>query len=143
MDLSEAMLLGAMLSKQCFGRLTYSKRGPDGEVSVIRACALGSALHAAGAVSRRNPARYFQVLNHVVHGPCECPNYYYGYTVESAVIHLNDTHKWTRERIAAWVRTVELTLATPAEPVEDDATVERELEREMESELELELCTKT
>lgn len=32
-----------------------------------------------------------------------------------AIVHLNDKHRWTRERIADWVQTIEDAHATPIE----------------------------
>lgn len=46
---------------------------------------------------------------------------YHDMPVTEVIIHLNDTHKWTREKIADWLETldVDLSFQEPAEPPEN------------------------
>lgn len=115
MKLSEAIRLGAMLKPQAF----------NGTVTADGTCALAAAAEALGiapvllnvdtgeyVVSYGALSAAFPSLEtHEVALPCKpCE-----YTVESegtrplqsAIFHLNDSHKWSRERIADWVQTIE------------------------------------
>lgn len=47
----------------------------------------------------------FPVLRATVKQPCECGN---ASTLTDIIIHLNDTHKWTREAVADWIDGLEL-----------------------------------
>lgn len=111
MRLSEAIRLGAMLKPQHY---KYLRSGG-------KSCALGAACDAVGIkqegdadVSMHALFVEFQFL----HAKANCPACYaalgvwrrlrgHEYDVEDVIIHLNDDHKWTRERIADWVATVE------------------------------------
>lgn len=115
---SEAMRLGAALVPQCRGE--YIHRWPSGVVS--GACALG-AVHVALAdravLTDETAAKAFEdslsdrilsdrwpFIDSAVAGRCPvCALRFY--TIASGVIHLNDQHKWTRERIAEWVEPIE------------------------------------
>lgn len=102
MKLSEAIRLGAMLHPQCFGSMNRWRDGGDlpsavGDDEVIATCALGAA-EAAGYPDT------FSVSSSDMVCP-ECPQWTNG--LEQVVAHLNDRHRWTRERIADWVATVE------------------------------------
>ena len=103
LKLSEAIRLGAMTGPQTIGAL---RRGDS-------TCALGAAYRAAGLLSK---GRYrvrievavetFPALRTRV-GACPHCALCALDDIGHAVVHLNDVHGWTRERIADWVATVE------------------------------------
>ena len=100
--LSEAIRLGSMLKPQGFGDKSAN---PEQEAT----CALGASLSAIGA-SVRDVTKY-DFLRQRWPFLCErkqCPAC--GFNRAALWIisdHLNDRHKWTRERIADWVATIE------------------------------------
>lgn len=109
MKLSEAILLGSMLRPQAFGHMT------DG----VGTCAWGAAEEAMGTPLNdlRNSRGKIGALrpqwNWTADEQDQCP--VCGLTRDVANIiseHLNDTHRWTRERIAEWVAAIE-----PQEPI--------------------------
>lgn len=117
MRLSEAIRLGAMLKPQAFGDLWRD----GGRTS----CALGAAYEALGF----GPGSDVEDNEHVPRGirdfleePSACPVCKRENRIGLTVTHLNDAHKWTRERIADWVATVE-----PAEPSDLHAIDQAEL----------------
>lgn len=102
---SEAIRLGSLLKPQGFKTL-FTKTGGS--------CAIGAALDAVGK-SRSTycvaehlwpilemPTQFF---------PCGCE--FQEQDLGAAVVHLNDTHGWTREAIAEWVSTIENALTAP------------------------------
>lgn len=102
MRLSDAIRLGAMLRPQAFRGL-FADHG---------SCALGAALDAIGAgidLGGRYPLDRFEGAPAIreVEIPCRCPWYMGGLPLDTAIVHLNDSHHWTRERIADWVATLE------------------------------------
>jgi hypothetical protein len=105
LPLSEAIRLGAMLGKQCFGRLHWSKKGGVHR----RSCAIGSALDATGI---KTPdaldLAYPRLLT--IYRPCPigCPRTTrFSADTCGVIAHLNDDHRWTREQIADWVESLE------------------------------------
>lgn len=99
MKLSEAIRLGAMVSAQGFGGLSTGGR-----------CALGAAADAIGIEDWVNGALdYWQLRQQwpVLNASACCPECFDGEMALSVVWHLNDQHRWTRERIADWVETLE------------------------------------
>ena len=124
MKLSEAIRLGAMLKPQAFGGVNSTKG----------TCALGAAFEAAGL-----PIQYGAVVGglnsrshlgsptwHVVVPPAwfdlgqqitTCPECSFNNAISEVIPHLNDHHKWTRERIADWVATIEAQREQQAELV--------------------------
>ena len=104
MRLSEAIQLGAMMTSQAFRTLFKG----DG------ACALGAALLAVGvapeqagrSVRKRWPWAFAVNVN--------CPSCGRAHLVCQVIVHLNDDHRWTREKIGAWVAEIE-----PSQPPED------------------------
>ena len=102
MTLSEAIRLGAMLHPQCFGQ----GRLYDNEGYVRATCAISAAQLAGFDTtdldSETELDRTF---------PCPCPAENKcrrgPFVLSSIVRHLNDTHRWTRERIADYVETLE------------------------------------
>lgn len=105
MQLSEAIRLGAMLKPQGYGALLE-----DGKT-----CAIGAACDAIGllgqcmadgtfpdSVAQRWPL--LEELNVLR----TCPTCGMGqFGGGGVIVHLNDSHKWTREQIADWVQTIE------------------------------------
>lgn len=131
MKLSEAIRLGAMLRPQTSGALFYRLRDGSG----IGSCALGAAAEALGAeaaigiTSERNADAFLDrqfraFMRTKLTCPCADPNLCWaaGHQQELGVVivTLNDMHKWSRERIADWVETVEKA-AAPVEGVTDVA----------------------
>lgn len=119
MRLSEAIRLGAMLKPQGHGELVHHGR----------TCALGAALDAVGALCSDYDAVgiRFPITRQVRLGLCPapgCENYAHGHaTVMETVFYLNDSHDWTRERIADWVETLE----GPQEAASVDQSVEADI----------------
>lgn len=128
MELSAAIRLGAMLKPQAFGDLSVSRSrwwfrlfGPREEAT----CALGAAFEAAGCVMVERPAdgsdSSFRgapakagvttlIVEHewpVLHAVECCPECVVPLQMFKLIPHLNDRHRWTRERIAAFVEQVE------------------------------------
>lgn len=116
LTLSEAIRLGALLSPQ--GHLGYM----DG----IERCALGAASDAVGIKgvvygSEPRPIIDYDALKArwpILTTRAKCPECHdYGGPLNDMVWHTNDWHKWTRERIADWVATIEAAEDVP-EPVQ-------------------------
>ncbi len=103
LKLSEGMRLGAMIRGQAFG-VAY-----DGS----RSCALGAAFEAVGL--RDHFQGYMDFENDLENDPwtwaddakCDCPVCGAPDSVAFTIVHLNDTHRWSRQSIADWVATVE------------------------------------
>jgi len=85
--LSEAIRLGALLHRQCFG----ASCAFDHEGAVVATCALSGAIDAGYQAQRRD----LSVLS--ARCPLGCP---YRLTRAALVVHLNDGHQWTRDQIA-------------------------------------------
>ena len=101
MKLSEAILLGSIGTGQCYADLT------DGRGN---SCALGAALSAIGKLKEQYPALWAAwpwVKTLRVKNPSGDKNVYREATVEDMIWDLNDTAKWTRPQIAAWVASIE------------------------------------
>lgn len=98
MKLSEAIRLGAMLKPQGFG--IYSKR-------LGTACALDAASLAVSHGDEWMASRSLDSFHNADVPLCPvCGNYASGKLL-GTIVHFNDTHRWTRERIADWVATIE------------------------------------
>lgn len=103
MKLSEAIRLGAMMKPQWFEKLH------DGDGS----CALGAAADAIGfvvgelfSVTGKDSIHAFFKHFPEMEDKRNCP--VCGLNIRySAIAHLNDFHRWTRERIADFVETLE------------------------------------
>lgn len=118
LTLSEAIQLGSMLKPQGFGAFRDPRTGAT--------CVLGAAAEAGGIVVTTHWTPLAQLWPLVLRtGACPAcgaggdPNEQYGYLM----YHLNDEHRWTRERIAAWVQSLEASqpAAVIASPVEAPA----------------------
>lgn len=112
---SEAIRLGAMLRPQCFNAM-YKNNG---------SCALGAAREAVGA---SNAASFVTCIvwpwTGTLHNcpvGCDANQIYPGANkscVTTIVVHLNDVHHWTRERIADWVESIEPDAAADVETID-------------------------
>jgi hypothetical protein len=109
MQLSEAMILGSMLHPQAFGEFIDE----DGN-----ACALQAVMDAVsdeGELSDKKLEETFPILRNIPSGnlprhrvkcpACIFPN---RQSVKNLIMHLNDGHEWTRERIAEHIQKLEL-----------------------------------
>jgi len=133
MNLSDAILKGCeMIPEQSYGEwFGYNKHYSyihdsciyDDDV-ITSACVLGAAfIGVTGSRTRRDVSDgmehrkqnllFFQktlvsVITH--HLPCTCKRVVTGFddTVYQYCMHLNDTHHWTREQIAEWIKTLEM-----------------------------------
>lgn len=105
MKLSEAIRLGAMIRPQGFIIGPYD--------CFRKSCALGAALEAVGLgytyAHQKVKERWTWINNEPVLKCPECKDV--GEFQYIVGVHLNDFHRWTRERIADWVATIE-----PQEP---------------------------
>ncbi len=116
MKLSEAIRLGAMLGPQLRGRLTSRKENGS--------CALGSALLATGKARTYNAVkkRWPWIMDYA-----SCPRCMsFNCRINAVITHLNDSHEWTRERIADWVATIEAQqecIGHPAKTNTEDAAL--------------------
>ena len=98
MRLSEAIRLGAMATTQGYGPLSITNEDAP--------CAIGAALLAVGKQAGRYDALDEQ-WPFAYDVKVQCPACEMRDFVADVLWHLNDTHKWTRERIADWVETIE------------------------------------
>ncbi len=112
MKLSEAIRLGAMLKPQAFG-----------DMSISGSCALQSAAEALGLRHRMSiycelPDIYPHLESLIVDLPDGLTGFMNGPRVPliEAIYTLNDIAKWTRERIADWVETIEREQEAAAAP---------------------------
>jgi len=97
MKLSEAITLGAMLTPQAVGHFIDARGGR---------CAWASAIDATGR-GQKGWSWTKRTVN--------CPDCGITNPAVIIVIHLNDTHRWSRHRIAEWISTIEPTEQTSAE----------------------------
>ena len=122
MRLSEAIRLGAMLKPQGYEMLI-----DQGDT-----CALGAAFDACGLITEGfdgfseedYEARVFPLFPLLRQATLPCPAcgftpYIDGENFTDNIAHLNDEHRWTRERIADWVATVEAAQAMEVTRTED------------------------
>ena len=116
--LSEAIRLGSMLRPQIFGQIS----------NALGSCAFGAAKESIGDRTPEgfwDPERNFPVVGLL---PRECPVCGEVEKLRASIIseHLNDRHRWTRERIADWVESVEREIEAkqqPADSLVDEALV--------------------
>ena len=104
MRLSDAIQLGAMVTSQAFGTLFKG----DG------ACALGAALLAVGVPPKQARCSVRKRWPWAFAVSVDCPHCGRSRLVCQVIVHLNDDHRWSREKIGAWVAGIE-----PSEPQED------------------------
>lgn len=97
MRFSEAIRLGALLGPQIHGSLLdESNQGT---------CALGSAALALGIMGKGWPEPLGEFLDTFQRCPV-CEPTLHGW-LRNIIAHLNDSHNWTRERIAGFVQSIE------------------------------------
>jgi hypothetical protein len=129
MKLSEAIRLGSMLVPQCF-RTTFKRclviDNNQVRINITAACALGAAVLVVennySNVSWVTTSMRWPWIGKVM---CRCPEISctedernYPIPTDAMIAHLNDDHRWTRERIAEWVATIEPTEITRAQEQE-------------------------
>lgn len=112
MRLSEAIRLGAMLKPQGFGDLwTGGVRAVEGRLvdTPVHSCALGAAWDALGCGWRDPLKDPPPAICAFLNQPAICPSCFLRRRANlgQIVAHLNDHHRWTRERIADWVESQE------------------------------------
>jgi hypothetical protein len=109
MKLSDAILLSTTLFKQRH----RSGIGEDGSRCALIGAGFVNGVNSQSPLASAKlwPWLYKKVV------PCpECRDY--ASHAAATIVHLNDFHHWTRERIAAWVAAIE-----PAEPNPAEETV--------------------
>ncbi len=104
MRLSDAIQLGAMITSQAFRALFQD----DG------ACALGAALLAVGVSPKEARCSVRKLWPWALAVNADCPSCGLSRLVCQIIVHLNDDHRWTREKIGAWVAGIE-----PSPPPDD------------------------
>jgi hypothetical protein len=111
MTLAQAMREGAKLRPQAFYKLFF-----DGG-----SCALGAALEAVFGMDSVRCPLFWNEIDETLRSCLPqlprlsaCPECGTEFGTLRTVTHLNDEHRWTRERIADWVETVE------SQPVEGE-----------------------
>jgi hypothetical protein len=115
MKLSDAIRLGSMTVPQHFGALFLFERPyvqNDDIPPILSACAAGSALMAIGVLDKGRGWSTATYWPWTADMSVTCP---YGdgrKIVCDMIVHLNDSHMWTREQIADWVATIEPTEMT-------------------------------
>jgi hypothetical protein len=108
--LSEAIRLGAMVTTPHLGALASEDKKAT--------CALGAAIYAIGRlddalgfIAAKDYDAIVSPPEWLINPEVSCPDclqiYESEWALVSLIVHLNDTHLWTRERIADWVETVE------------------------------------
>jgi hypothetical protein len=109
MKLSEAIRMNGMMVPQGFGEASMA--------SAVQPCALGGALQSIGKqhAYQGSNLNYWEVeiawpwsVKHI-HESCPADSNCHSQYSDtlSNVYHLNDSHHWTREQIAAWVASIE------------------------------------
>ena len=117
MKLSEAIRLGAMMKPQAFG--DYFRGGIRKRWQRIlnflglysaqeSSCAWGAALEGGfGYLDSEDDVVYPDEYNWLSESIIRCPACHIGQSTFYLIVHLNDDHRWTRERIADWVESIE------------------------------------
>lgn len=101
---SEAIRLGSMLKPQGFGLMR------DRTVTACANDAAGLAVNAGTVDGEALVADHFKIATLKSPVCPECARetcWGYSTSVAGTVAHLNDSHRWTRERIADWVESIE------------------------------------
>ena len=104
MKLSEAIRLGAMATEHVTHAFIIINA--DGSIGT---CAIGSALYAVGQHLRWSAERNYISMRWrwVVSNRAQCPGCGGHFNAMAAIMHLNDSHRWSRERIAFFVSMIE------------------------------------
>ena len=123
MNLSEAIRLGAMLSSQGF-RPGHPTRRCVLEAALEAVRGPGKCYDCLGCVDYVAIRTFWPLVNQRATCPVHCGQSQGGYWDLSSILwHLNDVHRWTRERIADWVATVEAQLEPEPEAPREVAHV--------------------
>lgn len=116
-SLSEAIRLGSMMKRQGYGYYREEVRASVMGIPALveeRTCALGAAADAVGRLDEvANDDNVFEVVDvfGILGTSAACPVCGAGgrrWDMSDVIPHLNDDHRWTRERIAEWVEGVEM-----------------------------------
>lgn len=111
MRLSEAIRLGAMMRPQAFRTL----------FTIDEACALGAALLAVGAAQEQALRSVRKRWPWALTVSANCPSCGRSCPVFGVITHLNDDHRWTREKIGTWIAEIEPEDALPLRDALDEA----------------------
>lgn len=107
MLLSEAMRIGASWSKQIFGELLDANNNTCAVGSVAQVVGLLRDVDCKYGVIIDNLRKMYPIMNNNDrYCPNNCPSPYKR-DVLYTIFHLNDVHKWTREKIADWIEGIE------------------------------------
>ena len=118
MKLYEAIRLGSMLHPQTFDHLEEFRRvySPNPLIGVrkivVATCAMGAAFKALGITNETEVPNEWRSEEEVsVSCPTKSDEVSYcgdpDCSMSDMVMHLNDTHRWTREKIADWLEPIE------------------------------------
>jgi hypothetical protein len=117
--LSDAIRLGAAIHPQYFNNLfgwQFTQSGNPDQMEVSRTCALGAAMVGIGKMPENFLASVKQPSLDLLNTRWPCLNYdepcpscdgdskwAANHNLQSIIVHLNDGHKWSREKIANWL----------------------------------------
>lgn len=111
MKLSDAISLGATMHGQAFGALCdthYSCVMSQPISTTVRTCALGAAAVAVNWLERvRMNFGLLEQLFPILGATGWCPQCGCVHNLVTIISHINDEHRWSRERIAEFVATFE------------------------------------
>ena len=120
MRLSDAMRIGAAIRPQCQGGMfrTSSK-------GIKYSCAVGAIMEGLTGRSDITVDDFLYATFPIFSKKVSCPVNHQTMMVPTAslgaiIIHLNDNHGWTRERIADWIDTIDI---VPEPIVEEEELV--------------------
>ena len=117
MKLSEAIRLGSMLHPQHFGDMHGWETDGD-KIVIASSCALGAAMDAGYLIDIKGLLDTYTI----------CPACLVSAPptgrVQATIVHLNELHKWTRERIADWIESIEMREESLSEQSKKDETLE-------------------
>ena len=112
LTLSEAIKQGAQLRPQAFGAL-FRKADAGSDETLMGSCALGAAFEATGEIPSIEEGNHYEIYDEleehfaILRTRATCPECDHpamrNNTLGAVITHLNDSHFYTREQIAAWV----------------------------------------
>lgn len=99
MRLSQAMRRGSRKTYQVFGKYNDGSGGT---------CAMAAAMLGSGLISNSNMTiaahtEFNDMFAQTLAQKATCPCCRMPMFAQDAIVHLNDAHQWTRERIAGWL----------------------------------------
>lgn len=100
MKLSEAMRRGARMGPQAFGRWQTTGGGGCALVSTMNGCGIKVEADMPAIWSMAHLIKMFPELTRIVKCSACIDSVY---PLDLAIIHMNDYHHWSRERIAGWI----------------------------------------